>query len=368
MKIKLNEKNLEKANELLRVKENNINAAEIYIEYLTEHPNDITSFDIDMLGKKYSKEEAFYRAFLKKLKISPKDEEYVEINNNSHIDSMKLLDPKEYINDSYYKTIGFPKAQEDGWILLPLHYLPYEGFTYDDTKLEGEYYQEITPFGFFEKEFPYLAVIEDEEIWMSIIPHEINTMKKPIEDAYGRVLVLGLGLGYYAFHVANKDDVESVTIIENDKRVINLFNKYILPKFPNKDKINIVYADAFDYLAQGKEYDFVFFDIYHNVADGEGLYLHAKKFEAIYPNTTFSYWIEESILAMLRRQTLTVFEEQAFGEYSEEDYLKAANMNDKIINAIYFATKDYPINNINDLLDLVSDDSLKKLASVIIIK
>ena len=43
-----------------------------------------------------------------------------------------------------------------------------------------ELYQEHTPFGFFDSKFPYLALLKDDEIWMSVIPHEINTMKKPV--------------------------------------------------------------------------------------------------------------------------------------------------------------------------------------------
>ena len=71
---------------------------------------------------------------------------------------------------------------------------------------------------------------------------------------------------------------------------------------------------------------------------------------------------------MLRRQTLTVFEEQYFGGLKEKDYLRASNENDQIINAIYFATKDYQINNAKDLHDLLNEDSLKALAKVLILK
>lgn len=37
-----------------------------------------------------------------------------------------------------------------------------------------------------------------------------------------------------------KKDVESITIVELQQEVIDLFNIFILPKFENKDKITIV--------------------------------------------------------------------------------------------------------------------------------
>lgn len=40
--------------------------------------------------------------------------------------------------------------------------------------------------------------------------------------------------------VSLKEDVESITIVELQQEVIDLFNIFILPKFENKDKITIV--------------------------------------------------------------------------------------------------------------------------------
>jgi predicted methyltransferase len=368
MKIKLNKEQEDIARKFLEVKEFNISAAEIYIEYLNEHYDDITDFDVNTLNGHDRLDIAFYKSFLKAMRIHSKEKEYIDINNNSHLDTMRLLDPNDYLNDEYAKIVGFPKVINNEWQLTSLNYLPYEGFVYDELSIDDEFYQETTPFGFFDTTFKYLAVIQEETIWMSVIPHEINTMKKPIKDAYGNVLVLGLGLGYFPFHISNKEDVDKITIIENDEQVINLFMKHILPKFPHKEKIQIVKEDAFKYLENAASFDFVFADIWHNVGDGLKLYLLIKKYEATAPNTKFEYWIETSLLAMLRRQTLTVFEEQYFGGLKEKDYLRASNENDQIINAIYFATKDYQINNAKDLHDLLNEDSLKALAKVLILK
>ena len=203
---------------------------------------------------------------------------------------------------------------------------------------------------------------------MSLIPHEINTMKNHIKDAFGNVLVLGLGLGYYVFHIARKKDVDKITIIEKDKRVIKIFKENLLPYFENKDKITIIEDDAIKYLSTPKDYDYCFCDIYHNVEDGLPLYILIKQNEKYHPYTKFSYWIETSLLAMLRRELLTVFEENYYAHYKDNDYLKASNINDKIINALYFATKNAVINNEDDLRNLLTDESLKEIVKKLEIK
>lgn len=354
MNIKLSKHDEQELRRFLNVKEDNISAAEVYIDYLVHHYSDITKKDVE--------NSSFFDALLDTLRIEKDDEYFSYLNDVTHIDRIEVLNPDEYLNDEYAKSVITKNVNNGNWILTHLHYLPYEGFVYDELEINDEYYQEHTPFGYFKEKFPYLAVIEDESIWMSVIPHEINTMKKPIKDAFGNVLVLGLGLGYYPFHIALKDDVDKITIIENDEKVIDLFNKYIFPHFKNKEKIRVIKADAFKYLDEGHDFDFAFADIWHNVGDGQSLYLRLKKYEDKYKNTKFEYWIETSLLAMLRRQTLTVIEEQYFEHFDESEYQKAKTENDRIINSIYFALKDYSINSIDDIRYLLSEESLKRLA------
>ncbi len=189
-------------------------------------------------------------------------------------------------------------------------------------------------------------------------------MEESIEEAKGDVLVIGLGIGYYSFMVSLKNSVSSITIIEKDKNAINLFNKYILPSFKNKDKIKIINEDAYKYFDKNKslKYDYCFFDIYHNVGDGEELYLMMKARESRYPNIKFSYWIEKSILAMLRRQILTLFVEEYQGA-TDKDYQYEENPNDRIINKLHFLLKEYEISSYEDLRKLLLDESLKDIAS-----
>lgn len=353
MKINLNQQEYSKVAEILNAKEQNISAADIYIEYLTEHYNDI---------KSAKDSDEFYKKFLKCLNISENDKEYLEINKVCNVAKIEKLDPIKYQNDEYYKVIKNINAKEDGCQFLTLKYEPFEGFVYNELVIDENTFNEHTPIGYFEKEFVYPAVIQNETIWMSIIPHEIETMKEPIKNAKGHVLVLGLGLGYYLFHILLKREVKSVDVVELDKRIINLFNKHLINKFPHLEKLNIIHADGIEYLKKtNKKYDYIFSDIWHNVGDGEILYLKIKSFENKFNNTKFDYWIERSILAMLRRQVLTVFSEQLEG-YKESDYLKARNENDEIINRLYFYLKTTEINSFDGLHDLLTEQSLQEIA------
>lgn len=353
MKININKDEYNKCLELLNAKESSISAADFYIEYLTEKYNGVESA---------KNESDFYSRLLDVMDCDKNDPEIEEINKYCHIDKINVLNPDEYQKDSFYQTFKDVKSTKGDVNLMILKCKPFEGFVWNELEIDKNNYAEHTPIGYFEKEFPYLAVVKNDTVWMSVIPHEIETMREPIKNAHGNVLVLGLGLGYYLFHILSKKEVISVDVVEFDKEIIDLFNNNIIDKFPHKEKINIIYDDAFKYLNKiDKHYDYVFADIWHNVGDGEKLYLKLKPFENKFKTTTFDYWIETSILAMLRRQTLTVFSEY-FEGFKETDYKIAKNENDEIINRVYFYHEDTVIDSFEDLHKILSDNELKLMA------
>lgn len=350
----------DKMKALLDTKELNISSVEIYIDYLNNHYNDITSEDMNNLLKKYEINEAFYRAFVKKEELNIKDENYIALDNNSHISNMKLLDDEDYLNNPYLKLISGLTYKEKDWELLMLKYEPFEGFVYDEIKVDNNYYSEETPFGFFKKEYRYPALIEKDEIWMSLNPHEINTMKEPIKHASGDVLVLGLGLGYFTYMISRKEEVKKIVVIEKDVKAINIFKKVILPLIDNKDKIEIINDDCFNYLNKEHYFNYVFSDIYHNVHDGLPLYLKLKSLEN--NHSLYEYWIETSLLAMIRRYLLTLYEEKVYEKYCDDDYKVVNEESDKIINKLYFYLRDYQFSSYDEFHDFLKDESLKKLA------
>ncbi|MFA5283327.1 MAG: hypothetical protein WC366_02235 [Bacilli bacterium] len=363
MKISLDEKSFNIAKKYLEAKESNMSAAELYIEYLTHRRDAISTDSIERYFDR-SIESAFYQSFVDEMSIDENDLSFSKMKDWNKISDIKELYKKDFQSNPYYRNIRLSNAEMKNRRLTNLSYLPYEGFVYDEIVVDSEdYYIEKTPLGFYPSQVSYPALLEDDTIWMSVIPHEINTMKMALEKVRGNVLIYGLGLGYFAYMASIKNDVDAITIIENDSDIIALFKKQIFNKFTYRNKISIINEDAFEWAAKIKdgEYDYVFADIWHNVGDGIAMYLKLKKYEQGKNTTKFLYWIETSLLSMFRRQVLSVFEEQING-FKENDYLKAKNENDIIINKLYFYLKDYSIKDANDLKNLLSDESLKNIA------
>jgi len=214
---------------------------------------------------------------------------------------LKRLDPESYRENPYVRTLRFPDVAEGDWCMTRQRYEPYELFLRDDLILTGDLLQ-IPAIGYFAEPFSYPSVLQGGREWMSIKPSEIESSQAAVDAAAGRVVTFGLGLGYFAFMAAEKPEVESVTVVERDPTVLSLFGKTILPQFPRKEKVSVIQSDAFDYLEQKmrpEDVDFVFMDIWHDIADGTDLYVRAKQYEARFPRTRFMYWIERSLRCAL---------------------------------------------------------------------
>lgn len=209
----------------------------------------------------------------------------------------KKLELKPYAEDPYYRNISFPSGKKGKWTFDTKLCKAYEAFVYDDPELMSD--GRIIPrIGFFNKDYSFPAVSEGGREWMTLMPNETNTTKPALRLSRGRVLTYGLGLGYYAYMASLKEDVESVTVVERSRDVIELFEEYVLPQFPSPEKIRLIEADAFDFAKNEMKrggYDTVFTDIWHDPSDGCELYLRMKSYEKLLPNARFVYWIEDTL-------------------------------------------------------------------------
>ncbi|MBO5945816.1 MAG: hypothetical protein J6Q69_04345 [Clostridia bacterium] len=216
--------------------------------------------------------------------------------------SVRILDTEKYTSNPYYRYIA-PEAVRDGdWEFRWEYYPPYRAAIADDMIMKDDY-TEIPPLGFFTEGFSFPAVLEGGNEWMTITPVDVDTVTEAIADARGKVITFGLGLGYYAYMVSQKANVESVTVVEKSEKVIELFRRHILPKFPNGDKVRIISADAFSYAENEmptEGYDYAFVDTWRDASDGLPMYERMKALEHLSPKTEFSYWIEKFILSRKR--------------------------------------------------------------------
>ena len=239
MKINLNRKDLEKFYHLLDIKEVNLEYSKMCLDFVNS--NILTSYS-DLTSLKNS--------FFNFLEINEKE-------NKVFIDDYKIefkkIIPNLVLNNPYYKNIKINPSTFQNLSFSHATYKQYQPFIYDDISIDETDYKEIIRLGYFEQEITYPTLNENNTTWMSLIPHEILTMEKPINAVKGNVLVLGLGMGYFAYMISNKEDVSSITIIENNLNLINFFNHHLLPQFENKQKIKIEFADALTYLGKTNE-------------------------------------------------------------------------------------------------------------------
>lgn len=230
---------------LAELREANNNAAWSMSEFINETPCAITERlmkEADPSGE--LPEEILYAAFM--AGFSGISEDDTTINEYFH-DAVHCLETRKYRANPYLENIKFPDTATRHWKFTHYSYRPYEAFICNDIDIDKNL-REVPQIGFFRERFAYPAVEQDGREWMAVKPSEIETMRAPIEEATGRVVTFGLGLGYFAYMVSEKPDVTSLDIVERSEEAIALFERHILPQFPNKEKIRIIRSDAFGFL------------------------------------------------------------------------------------------------------------------------
>ena len=220
----------------------------------------------------------------------------------------------------YFRRIRAVRMEAGRFRFANTHML--RGELFFDREPAAEGYRRINRVGVFDGNLEYPGFYEADRCWMSITPNEIVTMEDSLGKASGRVLTLGLGLGYYAYMAHLKEEVESVTVVEREEEVIRLFRSTLLDQFDYPEKIRIVCQDAFGFLedmADG-EYDYCFADIWQNPLDGMEDYLHVRRLANRFEKTGFDYWIDESFIGCLEQSAALVLQFAFLGEDDAEMY------------------------------------------------
>lgn len=267
---------------------------------LNNQPDFVTYEMVEELTKNFglSVKEAFSLLICAALGFDTENEFDKKLWDTYSPHMLHYLDENDFTSDPYYKAVRINNGKKIGqWELREDKLPPFSAFVCDDplTLPDGRVIPQI---GFFDDEFKYLSVLQNGREWMTLMPNELVTQRFPIKKAKGRVCTYGLGLGYFAFMCAKKDEVESVTIVERDESVIKLFKEMLLPSFEYPEKIEIICADAFEFAAKDapkRNFDYIFADIWHDPSDGVEAYLQFKLYEHLCPNTQFDYWIEKTL-------------------------------------------------------------------------
>lgn len=247
------------------------------------------------------------------------------------ISHCKSFTHDDLLQNPYYRNIRLEGCDYGDFKVISVSDRQYEFFLWNDVvceKLDG--LDSFVPCIGIWKDVPApYYVLQDREgnAWMSITFNEIFTMQPSIDEARGKVLTLGCGLGYYAYMVAIKPDVESVTIVEQNQSVIDLLNQKILPQFGDaKAKVRIVKADAFEFIptVQNGEYDYCFADIWDGIRDEKRYYALRKMCGSEYRGMKMSYWIEKGFLGQIATGVKDVLMEAFALAEQNKDWMQLA--------------------------------------------
>ena len=265
-------------------------------EYLTFTPSAIVPEDVhDLTSQGLAPDEAYLALLAARCSLDAAKPEDTRLYRGYFPKMIRRHDPAAYEADTYFQAVKPAIGATADVDLVYERIEPMELFVADDFIQDGA--GRILPqLGWFDRAFDFPAIREDSLVWMTVTPNEINTIQPAVRESHGKVLTYGLGLGYYAFHCLLKEDVTSVTVVEKNPAVIEIFTKHLLPFFPRREALSIIEADAFDYAANtmpSEGYDTVFTDLWHDVADGIPLYQRMKALEA--PGPRYLYWIEKTL-------------------------------------------------------------------------
>ena len=261
------------------------------------------------------------------------------------------ISSKEYMSRPYHKTIQLDKIQSKEFAYKKELVQADELFSLSSIQFDPD--RELNDsmrLVALDEPMEVTILYQNNEVWMLDVPSEAETIDPYAKKAHGNILTFGLGIGYYPFMAMLNPSVEKITVIEKSKPVIELFNLYLRPQFPNHITLEIIEGDAFDYFNEKflSQYDSVFVDIWQSNQDG--LVLIEKLLENYLPDfNQVDFWIESSCFEIIPTLIFLYFE-----ALTRNKHAKVYNKDDRrIMRKIdtYFRKIDQTIDDVDQLKD-----------------
>ena len=204
---------------------------------------------------------------------------------------------------------------------------------------------------------------------MEVTPDEIISFNNRSENASGNVLICGCGVGFTAYTLSLREDIDSITILENDPDVIALFKENIEPEI--KTPIRIIECDALEYLgltpnSKGqpqedlRKYNYIDVDTWFSLEDMIYPYLKCLKLEKEYPDITFSYWLESGFYNKVVKEIFSCLIKLRESEATFQKYT-GDNPTFTMIAKYILNKSDTEIMNKEDLDKIISFENVRAL-------
>lgn len=335
----------------------------------------------------------------------------IKFQRNTNLDiAMKnlilsMVDVNNYITDilNYTERILTPHKEKELIKILKKYNVPHDDLKYDlkiltdnpyyrDIKLDNVYsdtvrYEKATikkrtlmnmnfhqpmgkylfhyhPIGYFETDINLPVLKEGMKVWMSPAVSEINSMRDGIKKGHGKCLTMGLGIGVIPYLWLLKDEVESVTVVEFNQDVINLFEKYIRPQFKTNKKLELIHGNAFDYYNEEflNQFDYVYVDFWESTKDGLEFYTKLMEKKVDFPRV--DYWVEDSMLCDVK-YIVAPYLYTLYSDKSIIDFISSIDGDSKELAKKvnkYFKTRNDVVRTEDELLSIIhGKDVLRKI-------
>lgn len=205
--------------------------------------------------------------------------------------------------------------------------------TYNEDKVtEGYMYERNEEFNI---NMPDLE--GNDKYWMRISPKEVQSTYGIIKHAYGRVGVVGLGLGYTVQEMAKRDEVKEIIVYEIEEDIINLYKE----NFGENKKIKIIKGDA--YKAKSETFDYFFVDIYEYKLTDKVVSDYVL-FNKLHKIEDYIFWgVEHFLLSCRYEEIIWVYipeiwmelSKKAFAALQQSGYLKYyEKLDEKLVSDI----------------------------------
>lgn len=164
--------------------------------------------------------------------------------------------PREDFDLLEYKS-DVPEGVSGKWAVEKFTVTPAQALRYNVLHSGGRY---VSP-----GDYTRLVYGKRQEVVMSDTPAELLEHHEPVDWAFGRCLVNGLGLGVVVDAMLLRGFVEHVTVVELEADVIALTAGHLREKWG--DRVEIVQADALAYQPpRGVRYEYVWHDIWPTIS------------------------------------------------------------------------------------------------------
>lgn len=301
------------------------------------------------------------------IQVTSQNEEELLRRMQEHDESIEsiYLDERLVLDNPYYKNINLENMNRDDFSFknefLKKKLALNVSWILPDKKRELDDYIIL---GCFKKGINIPMLKEGDKIWMSPTLAEQNTINPCVDKAHGHVLTFGLGIGYFPYMCSLKDNVKSITIVELNENVIDMFKECILPQFNSDIEINIIHGNMFDYYNEEflNKFDYIFVDVWEDNESGAAI-LEKLHEQYLYTKDNIDYWIEFSCLLSNRMLMYLYFNKIAHNKYSDllSDFKDSEDDRNFIIKVHrYFRKIDKTVENPDELKDYLYDIKLMR--------